>query len=40
MTASMDHERTYVDVVIAGEDHTFDLTDMASLSVGRSDVTP
>ena len=31
-----DHERTYVDVVIKGEDHTFDLTDMPTLSIGRS----
>jgi adenylate cyclase len=26
----------YIDVVIAGEDRTFDLTDLASLSIGRS----
>jgi adenylate cyclase len=26
----------YIDVVIAGEDKTFDLTDLASLSIGRS----
>jgi adenylate cyclase len=36
MTTPHDHERTYVDVVIGGEDHTFDLTDMSSLSIGRS----
>jgi adenylate cyclase len=28
--------RTYIDVVIAGEDRTFDLTDVPSLSIGRS----
>jgi adenylate cyclase len=28
--------RTYIDVVIAGEDRTFDLTDLPSLSIGRS----
>jgi adenylate cyclase len=27
---------TYIDVVIGGEDRTFDLTDVASLSIGRS----
>lgn len=31
-----DVERTYVDVVIQGEDRTFDLTDVSSLSIGRS----
>jgi adenylate cyclase len=31
-----DVERTYVDVVIKGEDRTFDLTELASLSIGRS----
>ncbi len=29
-------EHTYIDVVIAGEDRTFDLTDMPALSIGRS----
>lgn len=28
--------RTYIDVVIGGEDRTFDLTDLPSLSIGRS----
>jgi adenylate cyclase len=28
--------RTYIDVVIGGEDRTFDLTDVPSLSIGRS----
>ena len=32
----MDHGRTYIDVVIDGEDRTFDLTDTTSLSIGRS----
>ena len=31
----MDHDRTYVDVVIDGEDRTFDLTDVPTLSIGR-----
>jgi adenylate cyclase len=31
----VDHGRTYVDVVIEGEDRTFDLTEIASLSIGR-----
>lgn len=31
----MDYGRTYVDVVIDGEDRTFDLTDLPTLSVGR-----
>lgn len=29
------YSHTYIDVVIGGEDHTFDLTDTASLSIGR-----
>ena len=29
------YSHTYVDVVIGGEDRTFDLTDIASLSIGR-----
>lgn len=32
----MDPGRTYVDVVIDGEDRTFDLTDLPTLSIGRS----
>ncbi|MGE0158559.1 MAG: FHA domain-containing protein [Gemmatimonadales bacterium] len=32
----MDAGRAYIDVVIAGEDRTFDLGDVASLSIGRS----
>jgi adenylate cyclase len=28
--------RTYIDVVIEGEDRTFDLTDLATLSIGRN----
>jgi len=31
----VDYGRTYVDVVIDGEDRTFDLTDLPTLSVGR-----
>lgn len=31
----MDQGRTYIDVVIAGEDHTFDLTEQPSVSIGR-----
>ncbi len=31
----MDYGRTYIDVVIDGEDRTFDLTDLPSLSIGR-----
>ena len=31
----MDYGRTYIDVVIAGEDRTFDLTDEPSISIGR-----
>jgi len=36
VTHASDIERTYVDVVIGGEDRTFDLTDLSSLSIGRS----
>ena len=36
MSSLPDIERTYVDVVIKGEDRTFDLTDLHSLSIGRS----
>lgn len=36
MTAPANAERVYVDVVIEGEDHTFDLTDLSTLSIGRS----
>ncbi len=32
----MEPGRTYIDVVIGGEDCTFDLTDLPSLSIGRS----
>lgn len=32
----MESGRAYIDVVIDGEDCTFDLTDLASLSIGRS----
>ena len=32
----MDRGRTYIDAVIGGEDRTFDLTDLPSLSIGRS----
>ena len=32
----MDPGRTYIDVVIDGEDRTFDLTDVPTLSIGRS----
>ncbi|MEQ1855547.1 MAG: adenylate/guanylate cyclase domain-containing protein [Longimicrobiales bacterium] len=32
----MEPGRTYIDVVIDGEDRTFDLTDVATLSIGRS----
>jgi adenylate cyclase len=32
----VDIGRAYIDVVIAGEDRTFDLSDLASLSIGRS----
>ena len=32
----MESGRAYIDVVIGGEDHTFDLTDLPSLSIGRS----
>ena len=32
----MESGRTYLDVVIGGEDRTFDLTDLPSLSIGRS----
>jgi adenylate cyclase len=32
----VESERTYIDVVIGGEDRTFDLTDVPSLSIGRS----
>jgi adenylate cyclase len=32
----MSQEGIYIDVVIGGEDRTFDLTDHASLSIGRS----
>src|SRR5262245_39408452 len=32
----MEPGHTYIDVVIAGEDKTFDLTDVPSLSIGRS----
>ncbi len=32
----MEHGRTYIDVVIDGEDRTFDLTDLPSLSIGRN----
>ena len=32
----MDLGRAYIDVVIGGEDRTFDLSDVASLSIGRS----
>jgi len=31
----LDYGRTYIDVVIGGEDHTFDLTDHPSVSIGR-----
>jgi adenylate cyclase len=31
----MDFGRTYIDVVIGGEDRAFDLTELASLSIGR-----
>ena len=31
----MDRGRTYIDVVIDGEDRTFDLTDVPTLSIGR-----
>jgi adenylate cyclase len=31
----VDNGRTYIDVVIDGEDRTFDLTDLPSLSIGR-----
>jgi len=31
----VDYGRTYVDVVIKGEDRTFDLTELPSLSIGR-----
>jgi adenylate cyclase len=31
----VDYGRTYIDVVIDGEDRTFDLTDLPSLSIGR-----
>ena len=31
----MDDGRTYIDVVIDGEDRTFDLTDVPTLSIGR-----
>lgn len=31
----MDDGRTYIDAVIDGEDRTFDLTDLPSLSIGR-----
>jgi adenylate cyclase len=31
----VDYGRTYVDVVIDGEDRTFDLTDLPTLSIGR-----
>jgi len=36
MTNPVDQDLTYVDVVIGGEDRTFDLTDVTSLSIGRS----
>ena len=32
----MEPGRTYIDVVIDGEDRTFDLTDVPTLSIGRS----
>lgn len=31
----MEHGRTYIDVVIDGEDRTFDLTELPSVSIGR-----
>jgi adenylate cyclase len=31
----VDHGRTYIDVVLDGEDRTFDLTDVPTLSIGR-----
>lgn len=36
MSSLPDSDRIYVDVVINGEDRTFDLTDLHSLSIGRS----
>ena len=36
MTSHVEHGHTYIDVVIKGEDRTFDLTDMPTLSIGRS----
>ena len=36
MPHASDLEHTYVDVVIKGEDRTFDLTELSSLSIGRS----
>jgi adenylate cyclase len=35
-TRNVEHGRTYIDVVIDGEDRTFDLTDVPTLSIGRS----
>ncbi len=32
----MEPGRTYIDVVIAGEGHTFDLTDVPTVSIGRN----
>jgi adenylate cyclase len=32
----VENGRAYIDVVIGGEDRTFDLSDLASLSIGRS----
>ncbi|HET9947857.1 MAG TPA: adenylate/guanylate cyclase domain-containing protein [Longimicrobiales bacterium] len=32
----MENGRTYIDVVIGGKDRTFDLTELPSLSIGRS----